>query len=263
MEEKTLKEVCTFYAGTGFPTKYQGKQMGELPFYKVGDISRNAQDGNKYLQMCENYVDRDEVGKMKGSILPKDTIVFAKIGEAVKLNRRAITSVACLVDNNVMGIAPNEVLILDYFYYFMRNLRMETLAESTTVPSVRKSRLEELKITVPKREIQEEICCKICTVENAIKHRRKQLEQLDIFIKARFVEMFGDVILNPKGWNKAQLGDVCDVRDGTHDSPQYYETGYPWCCTIKVDTLFSRILIYNHNQYENRRNSHGTKSKIL
>lgn len=35
------------------------------------------------------------------------------------------------------------------------------------------------------------------------------------------------------------------------------------CCIIKVDTLFSRILIYNHNQYENRRKTYGTESKIL
>ena len=36
-----------------------------------------------------------------------------------------------------------------------------------------------------------------------------------------------------------------------------------WCCIIKVDSLFSRILIYNHNQYENRRKTYGTESKIL
>ena len=39
--------------------------------------------------------------------------------------------------------------------------------------------------------------------------------------------MFGDIILNPFNWEKEQLGMVCDVRDGTHDSPQYYETGCP------------------------------------
>lgn len=38
---------------------------------------------------------------------------------------------------------------------------------------------------------------------------------------------------------------------------------YGWCCIIKVDTLFSRILIYNHNQYENGRKTYGTESKIL
>ena len=39
--------------------------------------------------------------------------------------------------------------------------------------------------------------------------------------------MFGDTILNPFGWEKGSLGIVCDVRDGTHDSPKYYESGYP------------------------------------
>ena len=35
------------------------------------------------------------------------------------------------------------------------------------------------------------------------------------------------MILNPHDWVKYQLGDVCNVRDGTHDSPQYYSEGYP------------------------------------
>ena len=44
---------------------------------------------------------------------------------------------------------------------------------------------------------------------------------------------------------------------------RYNENSNLWCCIIKVDTLFSRILIYNHNQYENRRKTYGTESKIL
>ena len=39
--------------------------------------------------------------------------------------------------------------------------------------------------------------------------------------------MFGDTVINPFGWDKEALGIVCDVRDGTHDSPQYYEVGFP------------------------------------
>ena len=99
-----LGEVCDFYAGTGFPNEYQGRVTGKYPFYKVGDISKNVLEGNRELKICANYVDEEVVQKLKGSILPPKTIVFAKIGEALKLNRRAITSCECLVDNNVMGI---------------------------------------------------------------------------------------------------------------------------------------------------------------
>lgn len=227
-----LKDVCTFYTGTGFPTKYQGKERGKYPFYKVGDISKNAQAGNKYLQLCDNFVDDEDVDAIKGNVIPPNTIVFAKIGEAVKLNRRAITETYCLVDNNVMGIAPDESeLSLDYFYYFMRNLKMETFAESTTVPSVRKSRLEELKIQVPTLDIQERICKKLNSTERIMVKRRQQLEELDTLIKARFVEMFGDPVENPMGWDKKQLQQVvtddCTISYGIVQTGDEQQDGIP------------------------------------
>lgn len=225
-----LKDVCTFYTGTGFPTKYQGKERGKYPFYKVGDISKNAQAGNKYLQLCDNFVDDEDVDAIKGNVIPPNTIVFAKIGEAVKLNRRAITETYCLVDNNVMGIAPDESeLSLDYFYYFMRNLKMETFAESTTVPSVRKSRLEELKIQVPTLDIQERICKKLNSTERIMVKRRQQLEELDTLIKARFVEM-----LDGHGYPILKWNDVFTTTTGKLDSNAMVEDGeYPFFTCAK------------------------------
>ena len=52
-------------------------------------------------------------------------------------------------------------------------------------------------------------------------------------------------------------------RVSTQHEAQINALDNQWCCIIKVDTLFSRILIYNHNQYENRRKTYGTESKIL
>lgn len=61
-----------------------------------------------------------------------------------------------------------------------------------------------------------------------------------------------------------------DIEDGIDSTGKkmtlcqlYAKQNAQWCCIIKVDTLFSRILIYNHNQYENRRKTYGTESKIL
>ena len=41
-----LGDICTIYAGTGFPVQYQGETSGDYPFYKVGDISKNVTGGN-------------------------------------------------------------------------------------------------------------------------------------------------------------------------------------------------------------------------
>lgn len=206
-----LKDVCNFYSGTGFPTKYQGEIEGDYPFYKVGDIANNVIAGNIYLAMCNNYVSIDTVKKIKGCVLPPNTVVFAKIGEALKLNRRAITSCACLIDNNAMGIAPKEdTLRIQYFYFFMKNLKMQVLAESTTVPSVRKTILEDYKVEIPSLNIQEEIESRLTIIQDIIEKRKKELSLLDNLIKARFVEMFGDVRENPNGYAVVPFIDIVE-----------------------------------------------------
>lgn len=226
---KKLKDVCMFYSGTGFPIQYQGQTKGEYPFYKVGDIANNAIAGKIYLELCNNYISSDVAKMIKGCILPKDTVVFAKIGEALKLNRRAITSCDCLIDNNAMGIAPKlDFLRIQYFYFCMKNLKMQTLAESTTVPSVRKTVLEKYEIEVPSLVEQEEIEKKLTLTQKIIEKRRQELSYLDEIIKARFVEMFGDPIQNPKGWEVVTIGDiVTEVRYGT-SKPAVEGGKYPY-----------------------------------
>lgn len=207
-----LGEVCDFYAGTGFPNEYQGRVTGKYPFYKVGDISKNVLEGNRELKICANYVDEEVVQKLKGSILPPKTIVFAKIGEALKLNRRAITSCECLVDNNVMGIkAQNSRLNDEYLFYWLQNLNLSDYSESTTVPSVKKSRLQNIEIKVSPLEEQEKVVSTLNKLSDLILARKKQLSKLDELVKARFVEMFGDFEFNPKKFQVYHLCELCDV----------------------------------------------------
>jgi type I restriction enzyme S subunit len=207
-----LGEVCDFYAGTSFPNEYQGRVTGKYPFYKVGDISKNVLEGNRELKICANYVDEEVVQKLKGSILPPKTIVFAKIGEALKLNRRAITSCECLVDNNVMGIkAQNSRLNDEYLFYWLQNLNLSDYSESTTVPSVKKSRLQNIEIKVSPLEEQEKVVSTLNKLSDLILARKKQLSKLDELVKARFVEMFGDFEFNPKEFPVYHLCELCDV----------------------------------------------------
>ena len=210
-----LGDVCNFYAGTGFPVVYQGKDCGELPFYKVGDIANNVNAGKIYLEFCNNYISREDAQSIKGVIIPKGTVVFAKIGEALKLNRRAISNCDCLIDNNAMGIAPkNEILREKYFFYYMKNLKMQELAESTTVPSVRKSKLESIIIDIPNIQEQQNIERQLDKISEIINNRKQQLQELDELVKARFVEMFGDPITNTKELTTKNLKDVLVLKAG-------------------------------------------------
>ena len=248
--KKKLKDVCDFYSGTGFPTQYQGEIEGDYPFYKVGDIANNATTGKIYLELCNNYISKDIAKTIKGCILAKDTVVFAKIGEALKLNRRAITSCECLIDNNAMGIAPKiNQLRIQYFFFFMKNLKMQSLAESTTVPSVRKTKLENYEIEVPSMEAQEEIEKKLALILDIIEKRKQELVGLDSLIKARFVELFGDINTNDKNWDCEPLGELCTIVRGSSPRPieQFLGGDVPW---IKIGDATDGDNIYLNSTKE-------------
>ena len=118
----------------------------------------------------------------------------------------------------------------------MKNLKMQTLAESTTVPSVRKTVLENCEIEVPSLDKQKEIENKLAFSQKIIEKRKQELSALDDLIKARFVELFGDPIKNPKGWEVVTIGDiVTEVRYGT-SKPAVEGGKYPY---LRMNNLTS------------------------
>ena len=157
-----LGEVCEIFSGYGFSKELQGNSVGKYPFYKVGDISKNVQSGYKYLTFCENYIDDPVLQKLKAKLFPSGTIVFAKIGEALKLNRRAIIKNEGIVDNNAIGLkALNNICDDLFLYYFLTKLRLEDYCRATTVPSVRKSDIEYIPFIFPPLPEQNLIVSKI------------------------------------------------------------------------------------------------------
>ena len=256
-----------FYSGTGFPIQYQGQTKGEYPFYKVGDIANNAIAGKIYLELCNNYISSDVAKMIKGCILPKDTVVFAKIGEALKLNRRAITSCDCLIDNNAMGIAPKlDSLRIQYFYFCMKNLKMQTLAESTTVPSVRKTVLEKYEIEVPSLVEQEEIEKKLTLTQKIIEKRRQELSYLDEIIKARFVELFGDIHCNNK-LPLVKLSEFVNIGSSKRIyANEYVDKGVPFYRSKEIRELGTGMkpsveLYIKQERYDEIKEKYGVPKK--
>ena len=175
----TLVTVCSVNSGIGFPKIYQGIKQEKYPFYKVGDISRTVQNGNLWLTESNHSVSQNICELLKGKPFPDSTIVFAKIGEALKLNRRAITSTYSLIDNNVMGLIPKKNIIeVLYLYYFFVTIKLGDLSRSTTVPSIRKTDVENLMISFPPLSEQKRIVSKIESIFAQIDASKEKLEVL-------------------------------------------------------------------------------------
>ena len=148
-EQTTLGDVSTVLAGYGFPERLQGKTSGDIAFFKVSDISAAWQRKEKILTQANHYVSKTEATELRAKPLPAGTVVFAKIGAAIALNRRAILSQPSLVDNNVMGLLANERIDPRFLFHFVCTLKLDELARATTVPAIRKGDVESIALRLP------------------------------------------------------------------------------------------------------------------
>ncbi|MBW4361056.1 restriction endonuclease subunit S [Flavobacterium taihuense] len=218
----SLSKVAKFHQGYGFPKDLQGNKVGEYPFYKVGDISKNVKAGNRLLELCDNFIDENILLKLKAKPYPINTIVFAKIGEGLKLNRRAIVKKPSIVDNNAMGLKAIDNLCEDLFlYHFFNTVKLEDYSKATTVPSVRKSEIEEIQFPLPPLETQQAIVSKIeelfSELDKGIEDLKTAQLQLKTYRQSVLKYAFEGKLTNekvkdgvlPKGWEKVTIGDVC------------------------------------------------------
>jgi len=232
---RTLGEACDIFAGFGFPERLQGKTEGDLPFFKVGDISEAWKHGEVYLSKANHYLNLDEARQIRAKPLPKNTTVFAKIGAAIALNRRAILSEPSLVDNNVMGLHPStKALDYKFLFHFICTVKLDELSRATTVPSVRKSDIEQIQLPLPPLDEQRQIVAEI----------EKKFTRLEAGIAA-----LRRVQANLKRYRAAVLKAACEGRlvpteaELVRKERRTYETG---------EQLLARMLVERRKNWTGR-----------
>ncbi|AOV17242.1 hypothetical protein BJI67_09350 [Acidihalobacter aeolianus] len=104
---------------------------------------------------------------------------------------------------------------------------IEKHVTGTTRQRISRKNLGKIEIPLPPLAEQKRIAAILDAADALRAKRRESLAQLDTLLQSTFLDLFGDPVRNPKGWEQKKLGDVCDVRDGTHDSPKYVEYGHP------------------------------------
>ena len=96
-------------------------------------------------------------------------------------------------------------------------------------------------------EIQIEIVNNLDKVSELIGRFKEQLQDFDLLIKSRFIEMFGDIVLNDKHHGQYILNDVCvKITDGTHDTPKRIENGYLF---LTGKNIRANGIIYDEIEY--------------
>lgn len=170
----------------------QGRRYGDIPFAKVGDISRHSRQGSKFIETADNFVVESDLITLRARAIPPESTLFAKIGEAIRHNHRVINSRPMLIDNNAMAATPSKAVDASYLFRFLQTVDFYRLATSTTVPSLRKSDLERIPMPLPPIEEQRRVAAILDHVDALRVKRRRVLSHLDAIPQAIFLDMFGE-----------------------------------------------------------------------
>lgn len=116
---------------------------------------------------------------------------------------------------NVFSVSPN--LERQYLYYYLKSdfvlQRIKAVATGSVRDNLKLSMLYEFPIELPKLENQRKIVKILDKVSDVIEKKEQELKQLNTLVKSRFVELFGDPIKNPKGWEVVKLSECLERID--------------------------------------------------
>ena len=183
---------------------------------------RLIQTGNigigEYLDKSNRakYITPETFERLKCTeVLPGDILISRlpdPIGRACivpKTVGKAITAVDCTVVRLETSLCDTN-----YFVNYTQSIRysneLSKFLAGTTRTRISRKNLEKIEIPLPSIERQRKIAAQLDKVSDLIAKRRAQLDKLDLLVKARFVEMFGDVETNPMNWPTSTIGAVVD-----------------------------------------------------
>lgn len=147
-ETRFAWELGEFRSGSGFPLEHQGSAVGEVAFFKVSDM--NTIENGTGLVVANHYVSDATRRLLHAFAFPPGTIMFAKVGAAVFLERKMVSRVVSCVDNNMAGFIPNssntEPL---YMYHAFQRVSFGALVSTTALPSLNSTTLRSIRFRVP------------------------------------------------------------------------------------------------------------------
>lgn len=238
-----LRDVCEILDSKRVPVTAADRQLGPYPYYGANGV--------------QDYV--------AGYIFDDELVLLAEDGGNFGSKDKPIAyrvSGKCWVNNHAHVLKPKQGLDVDYLCYSLMFYDVSGLVNGATRQKLTQADMRKMEIPLPPLEEQRRIAALLDKVSDLITKRRAQLDKLGLLVKARFVETFGDINLNDRGWNVQPLGELCKIVRGGSPRPieKFLGGDVPW---IKIGDATAGENIYLHSTREHIIQEGVSKSRLV
>lgn len=199
---------------------------GTEPWISIADLTKC----NKYIENTAEKITATAVDESGIKIIPKNTVIMSF---KLSIGKVAITPKKMYSNEAIMSFIDKGVLKIEpvYLYYLLMHKDWDTGTNKAVMgKTLNKASLSQMTVNIHGYSEQLEIIKALDAASSIIVARKQQLTELDNLIKARFVELFGDPISNPHGFDKVDLSELADIKIGPFGSllhkEDYIEGGY-------------------------------------
>lgn len=213
MRMLTIGEFCATGSG-GTPNRSKEKEYyagGSIPWVKSGELK------GRFVASTEEFITERALSESSAKLLEPGAILIAMYGATVgQVSRLAIPAAT---NQAICHIYPDKSLCApDYLYRVLEAERRRLLHQRVGggQPNISQQIVRGLEVRLPPIAAQRRIVSILDAADELRAKRRKALEELDALVHSAFIDMFGDPVANPKGWDTLDGAEMfCELTYGT------------------------------------------------
>ncbi len=205
-----LGDCCQIISGSTPKRNKPEYWGGDIPWVTPKDLSKLR---TPVLEDAPEKITEAGYKSCSTTLLPQGSILFSS---RAPIGYVAIAGRPMCTNQGFKSLVPNEYVHSPYLYWCMRKYAsdIEALGSGTTFKEVSKGIVERFIIPLPPLEEQRRIAAILDKADGVRRKRKEAIRLTEELLKSTFLEMFGDPVTNPKGWEIAKLGDFGKILTG-------------------------------------------------
>ncbi|MHA3460637.1 restriction endonuclease subunit S [Yersinia enterocolitica] len=255
-----IEDFCsTGSGGTPSRSKPEYYEGGDIPWIKSGDLKDSKiYDANEYITAAG-------LKNSSAKIVEKDSILIAMYGATV--GRLAILGINAATNQAICNIRPDTTIAdMKYLYYFLKS-KFSYFVENAVggaQPNISQGLIKSLEVPLPSLSEQKRIAGILDKADGIRQKREQAIKLAGDFLRATFLEMFGDPVENPKRWKKNKIKKgVLDIISGWSATGDNQPCKCDEFGVLKISSVTSGIFKPEENKVVDRENIPVSKKLIM
>ena len=228
-----LGEVCTIVSGSTPKTSVTSYWDGNIKWITPAELNEDT----FYIMDSVRHITEEGKEKTGLSYLPTGTVILSS---RAPIGKTAIAGCEMCCNQGFKNLICSDAIYNEYLYFFLKSKTdyLNSLGRGATFKEISKSIVENIEIPLPGVNQQKEIAEKFKKLEQLISLRKQQLAKLDELVKARFVEMFGEISDNSMNWDCFTIGKlISTIESGWSGNGKQREKHADEIAVLKVSAV--------------------------